>query len=239
MLKFIVCDDIEIHNQHMKSYLDRICIENTIPAMTYLVTDDPKKVLLCPLSDEQDTNVYILDIDFKSDLNGIDLAKQIRSKDFRAYFIFVTAHQEYTLLSFKIKTFDFLLKPVSYKILEECILSLNKDYIENKNLNSNVLTVKSGNQIYTFNEDDIIYIEKFGKIMIVHTNNKIIRCYETFENIENRLDKSKFFRCHKSYLINIKKIKSIDVKNNMIVMSNNDTCLLSRKYKKELLEKCQ
>lgn len=237
MLNFILCDDNEQHNIHMQQRIEKILQRNNFDGKIALVSTNPDDIQKYAVQNNCEDNVYMLDIDLKKSMTGIDLARKIREHDSRSYLIFVTAHQEYTLMSFKIKTFDFLVKPISLAILEETIKALFKDYaVGMEQIKENTLSVKSGSNIYVFKQSDIIFFEKFGQVMIIHTVNGIIRCYETLDSIQERVDSTQFYRCHKSYLINKKYISSIDIKQNTVYMSNGEKCLMSRLYKKELIQ---
>lgn len=138
------------------------------------------------------------------------------------------------MVSFKTKAFDFLVKPVYKDALELSIKRLWEDYVQSKK--SKTLSVKSGSNIYVLDINNILYLEKFGQIMIVHTKNSTIRTYESLETMQRKLEDSGFFRCHKSYLINLRHIKNISIADSKIKMSNGEYCLISRNCKKELLE---
>ena len=231
MLNFIICDGNEKHNENMLLRLERIFKNNNIDGVITLVSTDPLEVIKYSSINYNTINVYILEINLKSNMTGIELAGRVRERDPQAYFIFATAHQEYTLLSLKLKTFDFLIKPISFEILEECIKRLYNDFIQI----DYYISIKSGTKLHVLKRNDTIFCEKFGQILIIHTINSTIRCYETLESVESRVNSNFFFKCHKSYLINIKHISTINIKDNTISMSNGEVCLLSRNSKKKLM----
>lgn len=236
MLKFIICDDDRKHNEHMKRRIEKIIASHNLDAKVVLCTDSLQEVLRYSQQNcEEKGNVYILDIDFKKETNGVEVARIIRNREASAYIIFVSAHQEYSLLCYKLKTFDFLLKPINYTILEECILSLVKDFNSLNQEKEKSVVVKTGSEVHKININDIYYCEKYGKILIIHTSKGIIQCYETLEHMQEMLEGYGFFRCHKSYLINLKHVSRISIKDNFVYLSNEEKCPVSRNYKKELL----
>lgn len=236
MLKFIICDDEQRHNTHIKRQLEKIISNHNLNAKVAFCSNNPHDILKYSQQHRDEKgNVYILDIDFKEKMDGVELAKKIRENEMGAYVIFISAHQEYSLVCYKIKTFDFLLKPVNYDILEQCILRLVKDFYYSENKTERTIAIKSGSEIHNLNVDDIYYCEKYGKILVVHTTKGTLRSYETLESIQEKLAKHGFFRCHKSFLINLKHVSHIERRKNLVYMANGDKCLISRNYKKELL----
>ena len=234
MLHFILMDDDINHNRNIKKRLDYLFEKHRIEAVTTLSAIDPSQVLQYSAENIGADNVYFLDVDFGCDINGIDLAARIRKTDAQAYFVFVSAHPEFVMPSLKTKVFDFLIKPISLETLEKCVLSIYRDFVSIKKEDGLILSIKSGINVYYINIDDILFLEKFGHLLVIHTLNGQIRSKESFVNIENRLDHTKFFQCHKSYIVNIDYIAEIDNKNNMIIFKNGESCLLSKRHKKEL-----
>ena len=73
--------------------------------------------------------------------------------------------------SLKTKIFDFLVKPISTDVLEKCIVSIHKDFLSLRNDDKQAFVLKSGLKVYQLNMEDIIYLEKFGHQLVVHTLN--------------------------------------------------------------------
>lgn len=232
MINFIIMDDEEKHNRNMESRLECIFKKHSIEAVVKLSATDPSQVINYCMENRMD-NVYLLDVDFGSSINGIDLAHKIREYDMQSYIVFVSAHPEYVMSSLKTKIFDFLVKPISIETLERCILTIYKDYTDLNKEKRHNLVVKSGLNVYQIDPEDIIFFEKYGHLLIIHTQNGQIRCKESLENIMHKLDEN-FTKCHKSYLVNIGYIARIDNQDNIIYFKNGESCLLSKRCKKEL-----
>lgn len=230
-------DDVE-HNLNMQKRLDYIFAKHAMEAETRLITTEPEDVLKYCIENIDRDNVYFLDVDFGCDITGIELAMKIREHDAMAYIVFVSAHPEFVMPSLKTKIFDFLIKPISTGLLEKCILAIQKDFHSVKKFENRALVFKSGVKIYQLNMDDIVFLEKFGHLLVVHTLNGQITGMESLDNIENKLDNNLFLRCHKSFIANLNHIKEIDFKNNLIIFGNRESCSFSKRYKKELKMKC-
>lgn len=234
MLKFVILDDETEHNQNMKKRLIAIFQKHGADMKIELITTEPYSVLEYSAENMDSDNVYFLDVDIGCDMNGIELAMRIRKHDAKSYIIFVSAHPEFVMPSLKTKIFDFLVKPISMETLEECVLSVYKDYTYLKNKERQTLAVKSGFNVHQLDIADIIFLEKYGHLLVIHTSNGQFRSQESLENIESKLDKKIFCRCHKSYLANVFHIEEIDNKNNMIRFKNGESCFFSKRCKKEL-----
>jgi Response regulator of the LytR/AlgR family len=238
MLNYVLMDDDTEHNLNMQKRLDYILAKHGMKADTRLIATEPDAVLRYSTENIDRDNVYFLDVDCGCDITGIELAMKIREHDARSYIVFISAHPEFVLPSLKTKIFDFLVKPISTGLLEKCIVSIHKDFQSVRKYEKQTLVLKSGLKVYQLNMDDIIFIEKFGHLLVVHTLNGQITGMESLENIAGKLDGNQFFRCHKSFIANCDHIEEIDFKNNLIIFNNQESCSISKRCKKELKLKC-
>ncbi len=228
MLNFAICDDnLNILNKIAKM-LESIFIKNGLDGKVVFTSGDSNKILT--YSKNNNIDVYILDIDLKSSMSGLDLASTIRTYNKNAYIIFTTAHLEYIMLAYKVKTFDYLAKPITMEKLEETILRLFDDVKFNSNKYINI-----GNSSNIVNENDVYCIKKQGMKLIYCTKEKSYETYSSFNKIETCLPEN-FVRCHKSYMVNINKISNINSTNNTIQFDNSTTCSIGPKYKLNLME---
>lgn len=235
-LNFIIADDEEAVVNTFKNLIEELLTQHHFNHSIKLITTKPEQVIQYSEENYENLNVYFLDINFNSDINGVSLARIIRDREPFAYIVFLTAHVELSMLTFKykLKVFDFLVKPVSFNDIEECIISLEKDFencfIKKGKETNYYITVKSGYKEHLIATEDIIYIEAFGPKIIIHCEQGSIETYESLKDIEVLLETkgNNFFRSHKSYIINLKHIKRINLKEQEIIMSNNSKCLISR-----------
>lgn len=80
-----------------------------------------------------------------------------------------------------------------------------------------------------------LYLKKDGMKIIYHTITANYEAYSSFSKIELSLPNN-FVRCHKSYVVNVNHVKNILENKNLIVLTNNETCLIGPKYKSKLME---
>ncbi len=235
MLYFVICDDNNNHNYFMKKWLSKVFLKHKINAEISLVAEKAETVMEYGSKYFDRVNVYMLDIDFKGKLTGLELAQEIRKKDRWSYIVFITAHEEHSMDSFKLKTFDYIVKPVTSSTIEKIILKLYEDYTCMNSFEVKV-PIKSGTSIYMTNVKDIIYFEKCDQALVTHMKNGVIRSYEPLKKVAEELKGYGFFQCHRSYIINKKHVDKISLKDRCIYLSNGHKCYFSKQYKKEVLE---
>ena len=195
----------------------------------------------------QNNNIDLLFLDIEMDqIDGIELAKHIKSIHPHILIIFVTGHPGFALEGYEVYPVDFLIKPINILRLEK---SLNK-VKEIKSLkpikNDYKIGINSDSSIRMVNISDILYIEKKGrKISVVCKKNEVIYSKESIKKLEILFASFDFYSPHQSFLVPIKQIKAIypdkytrsyiielfDTKTNIPVSRNKYSKL------KELLEK--
>ncbi|WP_294348290.1 LytTR family DNA-binding domain-containing protein [uncultured Clostridium sp.] len=241
-MDIILCED----NLHQRRDIEKI-ITNEIKDLDFkiaLSTNNPNEVIKHVEDNSSNNFIYFLDIDLQNSINGIELAKLIRKYDSSGYIIFLTAHAELTLLTFqyKVRAMDYILKGDSKTVQEkihDCLSQICTDIANSKNKKSNIIPIDIGNNLVFFDLDDVLFFETADtehKIRI-HTSTGYSEFYGTLKDIETNLTPS-YYKPHRSYLVNTKKIKSIDKENLIIHMLNGETCYVASRYLKGLLQKC-
>ena len=226
MLNFVLCDDnLSILNK-LDNMLGSLFLKHDYDAQVTFKSDNAEDILTYIKNNK--VHVLILDIHLKSKISGIELAERVRKTDKSVYIIFTTGHLEYALIAYKVKTFDYIPKPFTIERIEETLTRLYADMSGNSN---KYLAINSKNVI---KQEDIQYIKKEGKKLIVYTDTKQYEAYTSFNKIESCLPDN-FVRCHKSYIANIDNIKDVETSNNIIKFNNNE-CYIGPKYKNNFME---
>lgn len=221
MLNFALCDDNESILARLSKMLESLFIKYNFDCKVTFTSVDPNSFLAYVINNPVD--VIFLDIDLKSNINGLSLAETIRKYNKNIYIIFTTAHLEYGLMAYRYKTFDYLPKPVSVERLEVTISRLLEDIADTP---CKYLKLANSNTFLTY--DSIHFIKKDGMKLIFQTHEKIYSSYDSFANILPSLP-TNFVRCHKSYIVNINNIQNIV--NDRIMFCNNLVCYIGPKYK--------
>ena len=228
MLNFVICDDNLNLLDKLSKILENIFVKNEFDAQIVLKTDNTATLL--DFVNSTKTDVLILDINLKSNKSGLDIAKAVREKNKDIYIIFTTAHLEYAMLAYKVKTFDYIAKPITSDRLEDTIKRLFDDI---KGLPKKYIKIDSKNTIVDAAE--ILYIKREGMKIVFHTESRDYDAYSSFNKIQFNLPNN-FVRCHKSYISNINKIKDVEPVTNTITFNDGFTCDIGPKYKKSLMD---
>ncbi len=228
MLNFVICDDNVNILDRLEKMLENIFSNHSFDASVTFKSDNSDEILDYVCANEVD--VIILDINLKCNKSGIDLAKEIRKKNKNSYIIFMTAHLEYAMIAYKVKTFDYIAKPINYDRLEETIIRLFEDVT---NAPKTYIKIDSKNTLV--DESEVQYIKRDSMKLVYHTASRDYSAYSSFNKIQDTLPKN-YVRCHKSYIANINQIKDVEPVSGTITFMNGDTCSLGPSYKSSLME---
>ena len=232
MLNFVLCDDNKAILDRLEKMLESLFLTHNFDAKVAFCSTDPQSTL--EYVKNNDVNALFLDIDFKSDFSGLDLASEIRKVNNDAYIIFTSAHLEYILKAYQYKTFDFMPKPITVERLEDTVLRMMED-MNFKGKKNNFIRLNNRNTI--INQDSVNFIKKDGMKLVFYTDSRTYETYSSFNKISQELPNN-FVRCHKSYIANINKITNISPNQNAIMFdSEHDLkCLIGPKYKNKIME---
>lgn len=227
MLHFVICDDNLNLLQKLSSTLENIFTKYNYDASVSFQTDNVDSLL--QYVDTNKIDVLFLDINLKSNKTGLEVAEMIRKKNKDIYLIFTTGHLEYAMLAYKFKTFDYIAKPFTTERLEDTVVRLFEDI---QGLPTKYLKIDNKNTI--IDENEIEYIKRDGMKVVFHTSFNDYDAYSSFNKLQDSLPNN-FIRCHKSFVVNINKIKNVDFVENRVYFENNSFCEIGPKYKKSLI----
>ena len=226
-MKLYLCEDDAQQREHLKKTIDNIVLIENLDMEFSCVTDNPY-TLLEKVADDDCIGLYFLDIDLKTDMTGLTLAKEIRKYDPRGFIVFVTTHSEMSYMTFmyKLEALDFILKDDVEEMtrrVHECILKANERF------SSNLITV---------DYDEILFFETSVNAhkVILHCKSRQLEFPGKIKEIERELD-DRFYRCHRSFLVNTENILEVNTTNGTIRMVNGDECLLSFRQIKGLKDR--
>lgn len=243
MLNVILCEDNKKQRERFESIIKAIIEKNNLSAQFAVSAESPEEVIKYLDAANEGTGIYFLNIDFKSNMNGLELAKIIRKYDNDGYIIFITTHSEMTPLVFKykIEAMDFIIKDDFNSMksqIEECLLEACSKQLRVVSKRNDFLTVEAERKFINIDLNEILFFEtadKNHKIRL-HTLDSNIEFYSTMKELEERL-KDDFCRTHRSYIVNLKNIKEVDKSKFTITMINDETCYISVRYMKEFLKR--
>lgn len=204
-----------------------------------------------PAADEKKPDIILMDIMLKDEMTGIDAAKAIRSKN-NIPVVFITAYSDEDTLS-RTNTaapYGYIVKPFKPNDLratietalnrfrEETALKTENSIlykIHKQDSTKNTLFIKTDSKLTRLNLKDILYIEALKDYVNIFTVNNKYVVRSTMKGIEDKLPSGHFVRIHRSFIVAIDKISSID--HATVILENNDKVPLGGLYKEQFLEK--
>ena len=195
MLSIAVCDDEVIECCNMARKIRDILEEMKIPCIIRQFQSGREM-----LQAMESFDIVFLDI-MMQDLDGMKTAKIFRERAYDKILIFVSSSREYVFEAYDVEAFQYLLKPVSDRKLKGV---LQKAVLKTENRSQEFIIVSRERQKKKLFLADIYYFEIRGRVVDVHGSEGIFAYYEKIGELESKLRDKGFFRCHKSYLINLK-----------------------------------
>ncbi|QXP59692.1 LytR/AlgR family response regulator transcription factor [Olleya sp. HaHaR_3_96] len=226
MITCIAVDDEPLALRQIVSYIEQTPFLQLTAKFT-----NPKKVDQYLKTNTVD--LLFLDINMP-DLNGMELAKSLENPP---KIIFTTAYSDYAIEGYKVNAIDYLLKPIQY---EDFLLAAIKveDFIKKERLlnteikkTGDYLFIKSGQKHIRINFNDIEYLESQKEYVCIHLiNSAPVKTLIRLKNIEDVLPKENFMRIHRSFIVNLNHI--VTVERNRIIYSDKRFIVVSDTYQK-------
>ncbi len=153
---------------------------------------------------DKQIDILFLDIQMKG-IDGMETARKLRGQNFRGFLIFITVLKELVFQSFEVQAYDYLVKPVDERQFEK---TMERVFGSMKNTEEANLLIQKGYESRIISLEEIVFCEIIDRKIYLHLiSSEVVDYYERIENLEGRLGGS-FFRCHRSYLIHLKYLKS-------------------------------
>jgi len=208
IIKCILIDDEPLALNLLEDYV------KTTPFLK-LVAKCTSAIAAMDILEKEDIDLIFSDIQMPN-LSGIEFSKMILYK--KTKIIFTTAFEEFALESYKVNALDYLVKPISYP---EFISAANKAKQQISNTpksttptkyNEEYIFVKSDYKLIKIDLKDLIYIEGLKDYVKYYTVNseKPILSLKSMKSLEEELSSKNFMRVHRSFLVNLKKITTIE-----------------------------
>jgi len=185
------------------------------------------------------TNIDIMFLDIEMpDITGIEFLKSLGKPPLT---ILTTAYSEYALEGYELNVIDYLLKPIRFERFFKAIvkaMNLLKEtcatpVVENMTIEEEYIFVKSDYKAVKIPFNELVYIESMQKYVKFYLKDKMVMSLMSLTSLTEILPSSIFFRCQKSFIVNLTKIDSIN--GNLILMNNGAKVSLSKNLKSELI----
>ena len=228
MINCLVVDDEPIAREGMKEYISQV-------DYLYLVAECKSGAEAAGQLHKNKIDLVFLDIQMPN-LTGIEFVKALAGPPL---IIFTTAYPQYAIEGFELDVMDYLLKPISFARFLKSIEKV-QSYLKTKDNNVNITNefffIKCNGKIEKIFTADVIYIEAMANYVIIHTQQKKYITYITFSGICRRLPDHLFMRIHKSYMVAVSAIKTIDGDE---VITSTVRLPFSKSYKEKVMNKIE
>ncbi len=222
MIRIAICDDEKHMSDHIRSFVSDFFRKKNREISLRMFSSGEEL-----LSYNGQIDILFLDIQMK-DMDGMETARKLRANQFRGFLVFITVLKEMVFQSFEVQAYDYLVKPVDKNQFEK---TMERLYASMQNASEDSLLVQKGYEGRIIAKDQIIFCEIIDrKIYLNLTSGEVVDYYERIENLETKLD-NRFYRCHRSYLINLKHLKGY--KNGTAYMDNGKEIPVSRLRSRE------
>ena len=222
MIRIAICDDEKHMSDHIRSFVSYFFRKKNREISLRIFSSGEEL-----LSYNGQIDILFLDIQMK-EMDGMETARKLRAGQFRGVIIFIKVLKEMVFQSFEVQAYDYLVKPVDDKQFEK---TMDRLYASMQNASEDSLLVQKGYEGRIIPKDEIVFCEIIDrKIYLNLASGEVVDYYERIENLETKLD-NRFYRCHRSYLINLKHLKGY--KNGTACMDNGKEIPVSRLRSKE------
>lgn len=207
MIKTIAIEDEPLALSLIKGYIEKTPFLKLVAAF-----ENPLEAI--EFVENEDVDLIFLDIQMPG-MTGTELVRVLKNGP---KIIFTTAYEKYALEGFKLDAVDYLLKPFSYEEFlkaakkAEKIIALESRKMPDLEIKNDFLFIKSEYKIRRINFEEIHYIEGLKDYIKIYLKNEKspILTQSTLKALELKLPESKFMRIHRSFIVNLESIKTIE-----------------------------
>lgn len=206
MIRCLVVDDEPLALEIITDYIEKVPFLQLVAATTSAF-----EALTIAQNDEVD--LIFLDVQMP-ELTGIQFLKIIKGK---CQVILTTAYSQYALDSYELDVTDYLLKPIPFDRFYKSVIKVQNMVLQTsssaKPVDNSVnafIFVKAEHRIQKIYLDDILYIEGLKDYISIFTKHNRIMTLQYLKKVEESLPSGRFIRVHKSYIVSIDKIESIE-----------------------------
>lgn len=223
MLRIAVCDDMPDVLSQMKDV-----IQNWENGSTHVLVETFQDAdTLLSAHNTAAFDIILLDV-IMPFLNGLEAARELRRFDRNVKIVFLTTSPEFAVDSYVVKANNYLLKPVTATTLCQCLDEIYTEILEQKKY----ITIKGIYAVHRISVGKIVYIEAQNKqVLFVLSDGTSFQATQPLYSFEDKLLLSDgFYRCHRSYIVNIYHISKYTQKE--ITMCSGSIIPISRNYQK-------
>ena len=242
MIHIFICEDDRKQREYLETIVQNFVLIEHYNMELALSTDNPTDLLDYLEKHPSKNNLYFLDVDLQHEIDGIALAAKIRDWDTFGKIVFITINSELSYLTFQyqVEAMDYILKDKPEEIpkrVKKCIDLAHTRYLDDDHPKRSGFQIKVGDQIQIIPLKDILFFESHPTLphkIILHTENKQIEFRDSMSATAEKAGPD-FYRCDKSFIVNIRNIVNVDSSTREITMKGGETIFASVRKVKELI----
>lgn len=239
-MNIFVCEDEQQYLDHLVRSIQNYILFKEQQVMIKMSTTNPDQLLNEFEKYTEEDNLFFLDVDLKATITGIELAGKVKALDPNAKIVFITTHGElYSLVfQYQIETMDYIEKD-QYETVENrlrsCIDKAIERFFSSNTSKEDTIILKIGDQIERIPVSKILFFESSQKSHRVeaHLKNRQFEIYGKLSDVVKM--HPSFITSHKSFVVNIKNVRSVNTKERILTFVNDETCFISHRFQKNVL----
>lgn len=219
--RLAVCEDDPIEGKQLMKMCDTLLSKKQIPH-TLCLFENADSLAKALEQNGEAFDLLLLDIQMEGQ-SGMALAKELYRRQFPGRFLFITGYAEYALEGYDVHPIHYLLKPVEPDLLKDVLL---RDWEENHRMKN--LLLRSGGKTLSLPIADIRYMESRNHTLVIHTAKAEYNFPLSLSEAENITPPGVFYRCHNSFLVNIRQVEEIG--RTSLRLRDKETLPMGRRY---------
>ena len=227
-MRIVICDDVIEEAELVKSEVRGILSNES---ECEIIACDPEALMLEIEEELFDYDIAILDIEFHKEKNGIDFGHEINSRYPLTQIIYLTSILDFASDVYETEHVYFVMKKNRDRTLPRGLKKAMILYEENKE--KRYLEIVSEGRKLLLSQHEILYIEREGQILLVHTKEAVYKIYESIRNLLKLLSNS-FSRCHGGYIVNMAHV--ISVNRERILLDQGQELEIGRTFKDRFMK---
>lgn len=242
MIPIYICDDEPVIRGAIRRELEREILIAGYDMEVALDTGDPA-ALLEKARKLGKRGIYFLDVDLQDpEYTGFTLGQAVRGEDPRGFLIYVTAYRELAFETFRyqLEALDYIVKEdpeEMFRGLRRCLRVVLERMRAEQPEEKAYFTVKFMDAVRQIPMEEILFLETGAKShrIILHALRESVDFTGSIQELERELGGS-FLRVHRAYLVNVRQITGLDLKEREIYFPNGERCYFARNKRKALLQ---
>ncbi len=201
MIRTLIIDDEPLALDILETYVERI------PDLELIARCD-NAIDANEIIQKEEVDLVFLDIQMPQ-MTGIELIKSLPSPP---KFVFTTAYTEFAVDGFELDALDYLVKPIAFDRFLKAVNKYKESQETKSNNNGNAddfFFVKADKKLIKIHFNEILYIEGLKDYVIIKKETGRVIALQTMKSLESKLPSNLFMRVHRSYIVNIDKIKAV------------------------------